>query len=131
MKQLKKLYYTMGVSLTMGMMSISTSAFAGGASGSGATASTIASGLNTSLSKLPFLVSSMSYLAGITLGVLGVLKIKDHVENPQQNPLKAGAIRLATGGALLAIPTILNAMVNSMGTSGVVTQQSLSALTFN
>lgn len=112
------LYYKVGVSFTLGMLSISSSAHAGGGGGGGAdgsSANTIAETLTDSISQLPSLISALSYLAGITLGTLGVLKVKDHVENPQQTPLKEGAIRLATGGALLALPTIFSAMVTAIG----------------
>jgi hypothetical protein len=50
------------------------------------------------------------------------MKIKDHVENPSQTPLKDGAIRLLAGGALFAIPIISDAMFNTVGTG--VAQQS-------
>ena len=109
------LYYKVGVSFTLGMLSMSPSARAGGGGASGSSANTIAETLTDSISQLPSLISALSYLAGVTLGTLGVLKVKDHVENPQQTPLKEGAIRLATGGALLALPTIFSAMVTAIG----------------
>lgn len=77
--------------------------------------SNIAENINTSISQLPFLLSSLSYMFGILLGVLGVMKIKDHVENPGQTPIKDGAIRLAAGGALLALPMIFEAMFETVG----------------
>jgi hypothetical protein len=43
------------------------------------------------------------------------MKIKDHVENPGNEPLKNGAIRLAAGGALLALPIIFEAMTETIG----------------
>ena len=132
MKQLKKLYYTMGVSMTMGLMGISHTAQAGGGGGGadGSSANSIAQTLTESIAQLPSLISALSYLAGVTLGTLGVLKIKDHVENPQQNPLKEGAIRLATGGALLALPTIFSAMVTAVDEGSNITQQDINAISF-
>ena len=78
----------------------------------------IAENINTSISQLPFLLSSLSYMFGILLGVLGVMKIKDHVENPGQTPIKDGAIRLAAGGALLALPIIFESMLETVGSDG-------------
>lgn len=72
----------------------------------------------TSISNMPSLLSALSYMFGILLGVLGIMKIKDHVENPGNEPLKNGAIRLAAGGALLALPIIFESMVNTIGTGG-------------
>lgn len=72
----------------------------------------------TSIGQMPALLSALSYMFGILLGVLGIMKIKDHVENPGNEPLKNGAIRLAAGGALLALPIIFESMVNTIGTGG-------------
>ena len=69
-----------------------------------------------SIADLPGLLTALSYLFGILLGVLGILKIKDHVENPTQTQLKDGAIRLLAGGALFALPIIFEAMFETLGT---------------
>jgi hypothetical protein len=68
---------------------------------------------------------------GILLGVLGILKIKDHVENPNQTPLKDGAIRLAAGGGLFALPIIYEAMFQTVGTGANVTAAQLNSVSFN
>ena len=111
--QLKKTYYLSGVAMTMGMVSMSTQSFAGG--GPGNNFSDISDNIGKSLSDVPGLISSVSYLVGSLLGVLGVMKIKDHVENPSQTPLKDGAIRLAAGGGLFAVPILLEAMLTTIG----------------
>ncbi|QQG36453.1 MAG: hypothetical protein HYS17_01280 [Micavibrio aeruginosavorus] len=80
--------------------------------------SSIAQNVVTSIASLPALLSALCYMFGILLGVLGILKIKDHVENPGQTPIKDGAIRLLAGGALLALPIIFEAMLSTAGTSG-------------
>ena len=69
-----------------------------------------------SIAQMPMLLSALSYMFGILLGVLGIMKIKDHVENPGNEPLKNGAIRLAAGGALLALPIVFESMLNTIGT---------------
>ena len=63
-----------------------------------------------SIKRVPYLISVVSYLLGLMITAIGVLKIKDHVENPEQVQIKEGVVRLLTGGALLAMPTIYNAM---------------------
>jgi hypothetical protein len=80
--------------------------------------SSIASNIVGSIASLPALLSALSYMFGILLGVLGIMKIKDHVENPGQTPIKDGAIRLAAGGALLALPIIFESMLNTAGSNG-------------
>ncbi len=117
-KSFKKTYYTLGGALVAGaMVGAPADALAGN------NMSSIASNINTSISSIPGLLTSLSYLFGILLGVLGVLKIKDHVENPTQTPLKDGAIRLAAGGALFATPILFEAMFTT-SQSGAATSSS-------
>jgi hypothetical protein len=94
--------------------------------------STIARNITTSISLLPGLLTAISYLMGLVLGVLGVLKIKDHVENPLQTPLHHGAIRLLVGGALFSLSIIFEAMHNTMGVAGVAVQAApMNSASFN
>ncbi len=90
---------------------------AGGATGNaaGADFSDIATNIITSIASLPGLLSGVAYMFGILLAVLGILKIKDHVENPGNTPLKDGAIRLAAGGALFALPIVYDAAFTTIG----------------
>ena len=76
--------------------------------------STISGNIEQSISSLPGLLTGVSYMMGILLGVLGILKIKDHVENPSQTPLQNGAVRLAAGGGLFALPLVYQAMQNTI-----------------
>ncbi|MAZ76826.1 MAG: hypothetical protein CMH31_05940 [Micavibrio sp.] len=102
-----------------------------GTGGSGADFSTIGENITTSISGLPGLLSGVSYMLGILLGVLGILKIKDHVENPSQHPLQQGAIRLLAGGGLFALPLVYEAMNNSIGdANSSVAARNLQAVTF-
>lgn len=74
----------------------------------------------TSVDGLPGFISALTYLLGLLAGVTGLLKIKDHVESPDQNPLREGVVRLIVGGALFAIPTVYQAMSASIGGGGGV-----------
>lgn len=71
--------------------------------------------ITTSASKIPNLISTVAFIAGIGMAIAGVFKIKAHVDNPAQAPLKDGLIRLAVGGALLAFPLLTNLMVSLIG----------------
>lgn len=112
-----KTYYKLGAMFTMGMIASE----AAHANNFG----TIAKNINTSIADLPGLLTGLSYMFGILLGVLGVMKIKDHVENPTQTPLKDGAIRLAAGGALFALPILFEAMLETVGSDGQATTSAL------
>jgi len=115
------------LSVAAGLMLSANPAFAGGDSDF----NTIAENIVNSISSLPTLLSGISYMFGILLGVLGILKIKDHVENPSQTALKDGAIRLAAGGGLFGLPIVYEAMLNTIGTQGGVAQATLTGLSFN
>ena len=128
---LKKTTYAMGAAMTMGMMTTQ-DALAQTTPG-GTTFSKIAENITTSIQDIPGLLTAVSYLLGLLLGVLGVLKIKDHVENPTQTPIKEGAIRLASGGALFALPIIFDSMFNTVdgGVGGTTTAAELNRVQFN
>lgn len=108
-QKMKKTYFMSGAAFTVGLMTASGSAHAAPSFNS------MAEGIATSTEQIPGLISAIAYLLGTLLGVLGIMKIKDHVENPSQTPLKDGAIRLVVGGALFALPAILAAMAGSLG----------------
>lgn len=91
----------------------------------------IARNINSSISDLPGLLTAISYMMGLIFAVMGVLKIKDHVENPTQKPLKDGAIALAAGGALFALPIVLEAMRETVGNGQAVDAASLKKMNFN
>ncbi len=80
--------------------------------------SSIARNITGSVEELPGLITGVSYMIGLLMGVMGVMKIKDHVENPTQTPMKDGAIRLAAGGALFGLPIVFESMLNTIGTTG-------------
>jgi hypothetical protein len=117
MKSIKKTWYKMGAAMSVGMMAVLTPemAYATTAAAGGNNFSKISDNMTKSVESLPGLLTVMSYLFGILLGVLGVMKIKDHVENPGQTALKDGAIRLAAGGALFALPILFESMLNTIG----------------
>jgi hypothetical protein len=98
----------------------------------GSNFNTIAGNIINSISNLPGLLTGLSYLLGTILGVLGILKIKDHVENPGNTPLQQGAVRLAAGGALFAMPIVFEAMLETIGSSGAApVTPTISDVTFN
>jgi ABC-type spermidine/putrescine transport system permease subunit II len=72
-----------------------------------------------SIQDVPGLISAGAYLLGVVLGVTGILKIKEHVESPQQVQMKEGVIRLLVGGALMALPIIYEAVAISIDQGGI------------
>jgi hypothetical protein len=78
------------------------------------TFSTVADNIMTGTGTLPNLISTVSYIGGIGLGVAGVFKLKQHVDNPGQTPMKDGLVRLGAGGGLLALPFLTDAMTGTI-----------------
>jgi len=74
----------------------------------------------TSLNNTPRLVQTVAYIAGIAMGIWAMFKIKDHVDNPMQTPLRAGVLRLIGGGMLLALPMVTEALYETMNSGGGV-----------
>lgn len=68
-----------------------------------------------SSSELPNLISTVAYIGGIGLGVAGVFKLKQHVDNPGQTPMKDGLVRMGASGGLLTLPYLTEAMAGSVG----------------
>lgn len=102
------------------------------ANGTGANFSTIAENITDSLEALPGLLTGLSYLLGLLFGVLGIIKIKDHVENPANAKLADGAIRFAAGGALFGLPILYEAMFNTIGdTNNVIETPKLKRVEFD
>ncbi len=60
------------------------------------------------------LISVVCWIGGAGLGVAGIFKLKMHVDNPGQTPMKDGLVRIGCGGALLAFPFIQQAMQGSI-----------------
>jgi len=79
--------------------------------------SEILNNIAVSITSLPGLVTAIAYLLGLLIIFMGIIKVKEHVESPEQVKIQEGVIRLVTGGALLAMPTIFSAMFNSFDAS--------------
>ena len=106
--------YKLSAAVTAGvLMGQSTSAIAATANLGGLTTN-----LHTSSAGIPGFISMIAYICGTGLAVAGIFKLKQHVDNPGQTPMKDGVMRLGAGGALLALPFIVEAMVNSIDNTG-------------
>jgi uncharacterized membrane protein HdeD (DUF308 family) len=64
---------------------------------------------------VPAFITTLTYIVGILLAIAGIYKLKEAVDNPGQNSIQDGFIRLAAGGALIALPTIVSTMGGTFG----------------
>ncbi len=69
----------------------------------------------TSINRTPGFITAVAYVLGLVAGVGGLLKLREHVENPEQVPLREAVIRFVVGGALFALPIVYDAMFNLVG----------------
>lgn len=103
----------LAAALTAGMLAGSSDAFA---AGGGTNFQDVSNNIMASSQDFPNLISTVSYIGGIGLGVAGIFKLKEHVDNPGQAKMKDGLVRLGAGGGLLALPFITDAMTGTIGT---------------
>ncbi len=71
--------------------------------------------LTANLDTIRGLLAVVAYIAGIAIGIAGIFKLKQHVDNPTQVKLQDGLIRLAAGGGLVALPFLINAVIDTVG----------------
>jgi hypothetical protein len=67
------------------------------------------------VASFPKLISAACYVGGAAFVGTGVMKVKQHVDNPGQTPLREGLVRLGAGGVLVAAPALTNVMQTSSG----------------
>ncbi len=72
-----------------------------------------------SSAELPFLLAAITYMMGLTFGVLGIIKIYEHVNDPRQTQLSEGIKRLLVGGGLLALPIVVEAAYRTMNNDNI------------
>lgn len=81
-----------------------------GCVGAAQTVGTILCNVVKSTNTLPGFITALSYLIGIIMAVTGLIKLKDHVLNPNQTPLSDFAKRMVAGGALFGLPVVTGAV---------------------
>lgn len=63
---------------------------------------------------IPRFLTFMGYLIGSAFSLAGIMKLKQHVDNAGQVPMKDGLVRLAAGGAFFCLPIVTQAMQGSV-----------------
>jgi hypothetical protein len=84
---------------------------------------------SSQLSAGPIFATAVAYVAGTIFAFAGILKLKQHAENPAQVPMSHGLARLVAGGALLSLPTITSliqgTLASGIGTSAAAQVQTI------
>ena len=67
---------------------------------------------------IPQFLTLISYLIGAVLVVLGVVRLKAHIEQPSQVPMREGIARTAFGGLMLGVPYLIDIAGDTMIDTG-------------
>ena len=72
------------------------------------------------LDAVPGLLAMGFYIVGAAVAGFGLLKLKRHVDHPQQTTLGSGLIAILIGVALIAAPAVINGLSDTFGLGGAV-----------
>ncbi len=64
------------------------------------------------------LLAALFYVVGIALVGFGLVRLKRHVDQPQQATLAAALVTIVIGVALLMAPTLINGVAETFGITG-------------
>ena len=70
------------------------------------------------LDTVPGLIAIAFYIIGAAIVGFGLLKLKRHVDHPQQTTIGSGLIAILIGVALIAAPAVINALGATFGVDG-------------
>ena len=70
------------------------------------------------LETVPGLIAIAFYIIGAAIVGFGLLKLKRHVDHPQQTTIGSGLIAILIGVALIAAPAVINALGATLGLDG-------------
>ena len=70
------------------------------------------------LESVPALLAVTFYIIGAAIVGFGLLKLKRHVDHPQQTTIGSGLIAILIGVSLIAAPAVINALGDTLGLSG-------------
>ena len=97
----------------------SPASFSAGACGDNPTLGCVVKNIVDSSAQFPVLLAAISYMFGITLGVFGVIKLYEHVQNPHQTHLSEGLKRLLAGSLFLSLPIVVEAAYQTMNADNI------------
>ena len=70
------------------------------------------------LETVPGLIAVAFYIIGAAIVGFGLLKLKRHVDHPQQTTVGSGLVAMLIGVALIAAPAVINALGATFGVDG-------------
>lgn len=74
---------------------------------------------------IPGLIAIIAYMLGVLISISGLLKIREHVDDPTRTAIREPVIRLLIAGALFSLPTVYTAMYQTLADGGFGTKSSV------
>ena len=84
-----------------------------------ATVADVANGISGQVLSMKEILSYMSYIFGVVLGIKGILKLKDHAEDPR-NKLITPIMFLLAAGIMISLPLYISIGQGTLGFSSTV-----------
>lgn len=78
-----------------------------GSGGGGATLGDVAGNVRDTMNNVAQLITAVSYVAGVGFGVMGMLKLKAHKDQPAQVPLSQPMVLLVIAAGLVFLPSLI------------------------
>lgn len=91
-------------------------------SGTATTVADIANEIVDNLEKLPNLMSALSYIFGIVLGIKGVLKFKEHNESKGQVKLGVPIAMVVAASLFIGLPSFISAGAKTLWGNDTIKQ---------
>jgi len=70
--------------------------------------------LQQQIGSLTALIGAASFIVGLVFGASGLMKFKQHSENPQGTPISHAMVRILVAGALISLPSILGTSIGTL-----------------
>tara|TARA_Y100000588_G_scaffold366218_1_gene431675 strand:+ start:2103 stop:2480 length:378 start_codon:yes stop_codon:yes gene_type:complete len=116
--------HLLGLGLAVSLMVLPEVAHANGAGIAG-----MGDQLRDQIGSLTDLIGAASFIVGLVFGASGLMKFKQHSENPQGTPLSHAMVRLLVAGALIALPAVLGTSVGTLFSNATSTDATGNSLT--
>lgn len=71
------------------------------------------------IGSLTDLIGAASFVVGLVFGASGLLKFKQHSDNPQGNPLSHAMVRLLVAGLPISLPAVMGTSVGTLFSASV------------
>lgn len=115
-------FYTFAAFAICGLLATPAFAQVTGVGGGSCTAGTLGGMICNIINGTEFtpglIVGFFAYMAGLVCGFLGIIKLKEHVESPNQVPIWDPMKRFAAGGAFLVMPYVVDVIRTTIEDGG-------------